>query len=160
MDIGYKTEGIVAAYLPLRMDRNPDAVELTQYIQQLLEEVRAVPGMRAAAVTTGLPLRGWGDGMPMLPAGEPRRGAVGTGFKIVTPQYFQALGLRLVAGRVLDDRDSANAPPVVVVNESFVKRYFPNRDGDRRTDSGRTHPGIAARARADDLLGDRRCGGR
>lgn len=126
VDIGYKTEGIVAAYLPLRMDRNPEVAELTQYIQQLLDEVRAVPGMRAAAVTTGLPLRGWGDGMPMFLPGS-RDVERGTGFKIVSPQYFQALGLPLVAGRVLDDRDSANAPPVVVVNESFVKRYFPNK---------------------------------
>jgi putative ABC transport system permease protein len=123
VDIGYQTDGIVAAYLPLKMDRNPDAVELTQYIQQLLDEVRAVPGMQAAAVTTGLPLRGWGDGMPMyLPASRDVQRF--TGFKIVSPEYFQALRLRLVAGRVLDERDTANAPPVVVVNESFVKRYF------------------------------------
>jgi putative ABC transport system permease protein len=126
VDIGYQTEGIVAAYLPLRMERNPEVGELTQYIQQLLDEVRAVPGMKAAAVTTGLPLRGWGDGMPMrLPASQDVERF--TGFKIVTPQYFQALGLRLIAGRLLDDRDSANAPPVVVVNESFVKRYFPGK---------------------------------
>jgi putative ABC transport system permease protein len=123
VDLGYQTEGIVAAYLPLKMDRNPEVVELTQYIQQLLDEVRAVPGMRGAAVTTALPLRGWGDGMPMfLPAS--RDVQRGTGFKIVSPDYFKTLGLRLVAGRVLDDRDSANAPPVVVVNESFVRRYF------------------------------------
>jgi putative ABC transport system permease protein len=126
VDIGYSTEGIVAAYLPLKMDRNPEAVELSQYVEQLLAEVRAVPGMRAAAVTTGLPLRGWGDGMPMfLP--DSRDVQRGTGFKIVSPEYFGALGLRLVAGRVLDDRDSANAPPVVVVNESFAKRHFPNK---------------------------------
>jgi predicted permease len=125
VDIGYKTEGIVAAYLPLKMDRNPEVTELTQYIQQILDEVRAVPGMRAAAVTTALPLRGWGDGMPMRLAASPDVER-GTGFKIVSPEYFQALGLRLVAGRVLDHRDSANAPPVVVVNESFVKRHFPN----------------------------------
>jgi putative ABC transport system permease protein len=64
--------------------------------------------------------------MPMRLAARPDVER-GTGFKIISPQYFQALGLRLVAGRVLDDRDSANAPPVVVVNESFVKLYFPNK---------------------------------
>ena len=51
---------------------------------------------------------------------------VGTGFKIVTPGYFQALGLPLKAGRYLDGRDTAGAPPAVVVNESFVKRYYPD----------------------------------
>src|SRR5687767_5291940 len=53
---------------------------------------------------------------------------VGTGFKIVTPGYFKALGLRLITGRFLDERDRAGSPHVVVVNESFVKRYSPNQN--------------------------------
>ena len=53
---------------------------------------------------------------------------VGTGFKIVTPGYFRTLGLRLVSGRLLDERDTAGSVPVVVVNESFVRRYLPNQD--------------------------------
>ena len=94
VDIGYDGEGIVAAYLPLAMEREPEPLALTQYIQQLLDEVRAVPGMRDAAVTTGIPLRGWGDGMPFRLPAKPDE-IVGTGFKIVTPGYFQTLGLRL-----------------------------------------------------------------
>jgi hypothetical protein len=74
----------MAAYLPLAMERDPNANQLTQYIDRVLEEVRSVPGMREAAVTTGLPLRGWGDGMPFrLP--EKKDQPAGTGFKIVTP---------------------------------------------------------------------------
>jgi putative ABC transport system permease protein len=125
VQIGYETEGLVAAYLPLAMERNPEETKLKQYIDSLIEEVRAVPGMRDAAVTTGLPLRGWGDGMPFRMAEKPNE-EVFTGFKIVTPGYFKALGLRLVAGRFLNEHDTAGSPPVVVVNESFVKRYSPN----------------------------------
>jgi putative ABC transport system permease protein len=51
---------------------------------------------------------------------------VGTGFKIITPGYFQALGLPLRAGRYFDSRDTAGSPHVVVVNEAFVKRYYPD----------------------------------
>jgi putative ABC transport system permease protein len=127
VDTGYDAEGIVAAYLPLPMDRNPDAVVLTQYVQQLLDEVRAVPGVREAAVATAIPLRGWGDGMPFRLPEKPEE-IVGTGFKIVTPGYFRALGLRVIAGRLLDDRDRAGSLPVVVVNESFVRRYSPNQN--------------------------------
>jgi predicted permease len=50
---------------------------------------------------------------------------LGSGFKIVTPGYFPALRLRLLAGRVLDQRDTVSSPPVVVVNESFAKAYVP-----------------------------------
>src|SRR5262249_11914508 len=53
---------------------------------------------------------------------------LGAGFKIVTPDYFQSLRLPLLAGRVLDDRDVAGSPPVVVVNESFVKAYSPTEN--------------------------------
>ena len=63
--------------------------------------------------------------MPFRMAERPND-QVGTGFKIVTPGYFKALGLRLEAGRFLDDRDTAGSPYVVVVNRSFVKRYSPN----------------------------------
>ena len=127
VDTGYKTEGIVAAYLPLPMERNPEVAALTQYIQQILDEVRAVPGVAEAAVATAIPLRGWGDGMPFRLPQKPDE-IVGTGFKIVTPGYFQALGLRVIAGRLLDDRDRTGSVPVVVVNESFVRRYSPNQD--------------------------------
>jgi putative ABC transport system permease protein len=125
VETGFESEGLIAAYLPLPMERDPDAATVTRYIDRILDEVRAVPGIREVAVTTGLPLRGWGDGMPFRLADKPDE-EVGTGFKIVSPRYFQALGLPLKAGRYLDERDTAGSPPVVVVNDSFVKRYFPN----------------------------------
>ncbi len=123
VDPGFETEGIIAANFPL-VDRDPDPAQLRQYAARIIEELNAEPGIRDAALTTGLPLQGWGDGMPFrMPAKRDER--LGTGFKIVTPRYFQTLGLRLTMGRLLDERDTAGSPPVVVVNQSFVKRYFP-----------------------------------
>ena len=52
VDTGYDTEGIIAAYLPLQNERDPEPAALTQYIQQLLDEVRAVPGVQETAVAT------------------------------------------------------------------------------------------------------------
>ncbi len=132
VDIGFNADGLIAADLPLA-NSNPNATQLTQYITQLIDELRATPGVQDAAVASALPLRGWGDGMPFT---MPERRDTGAdhnaasraccaGFKIVTPGYFRTLGLRLIAGRVLADRDAAGAPPVVVVNESFARRYSP-----------------------------------
>jgi putative ABC transport system permease protein len=124
---GFDSQGVVAAYLPLAMENQPDATALPLYIQRLLDAVRAEPGVHQAAVTTALPLRGWGDRMPMfLPASREQRRS--TGFKIVTPTYFQTLGLPLLKGRLLDARDTAGAPAVVVVNQSFVSEHFPDRN--------------------------------
>ena len=127
VDTGYDTEGIVAAYLPLANQGDPEPTALTQYIQQILDEVRSVPGVKETSVATAIPLRGWGDGMPFRMPEKPDE-IVGTGFKIVTPGYFRTLGLRLVSGRLLDERDSRGSVPVVVVNESFVRRYLPNKE--------------------------------
>jgi putative ABC transport system permease protein len=126
VDTGFQTEGLVAAYLPLAMERNPQIPELTLYVDRIIEGVRSVPGVYDAAVATAIPLRGWGDGMPFRLAEKPDE-EVGTGFKIVTPGYFRALGLKLIAGRFLDSHDTAGSPHVVVVNESFVRRYFPDQ---------------------------------
>jgi putative ABC transport system permease protein len=123
VDIGFESEGLIGAGLPLDMDRNPDAAKLTLYVNQLLDAVRATPGVQEAAIASALPLESWGDGMPLYMAGSKER-LPGSGFKIVTPGYFAALRLRLVAGRFLDARDTVSSPAVVVVNESFVKAYL------------------------------------
>jgi putative ABC transport system permease protein len=127
VDGGFSTSGLVAGYLPVPMEKNPDALSLTQYVDRVVEEVRAAPGVRDAAVASALPLNGWGDGMPFRLASKPDQ-RVGSGFKIVTSGYFRALGLPLRAGRYLDERDVAGMPFVVVVNEPFVKQYFPNEN--------------------------------
>ena len=94
----------------------------------MLDEARAEPGIREVALTSALPLRGWGQHMPVrIPAsGSQVLGT--TGFKIVTPRYFQTLGLRRIAGRLLDAGDRPGSPPVIVVNQSFARRYFPGED--------------------------------
>jgi putative ABC transport system permease protein len=126
VDVGFDTEGVVGAGLPLKMGKNPEAGPLKLYVNQLLDEVRATPGVQAAAVASQLPLNGWGDGMPFHMADNPGK-LLGSGFKIVTPGYFPALRLRLIAGRYLDDRDTENSPAVVVVSESFARDYLPGQ---------------------------------
>ena len=62
LNLGFQTEGVVAAGLPLEMEKNPDAAKLALYINQLLDEVRSTPGVQDAAIASALPLQGWGDG--------------------------------------------------------------------------------------------------
>src|SRR5204863_983575 len=65
VDTGFDAEGVVAAYLPMATSNEPEPTVLTQNVQRVLDEVRAQSGVSDAAVATALPLRGWGDVMPM-----------------------------------------------------------------------------------------------
>jgi len=67
--------------------------------------------------------------MPMQVANRPmvdRANRDGGFYKVVSPSYFTTLGIKLIKGRALSDRDTRNSPPVLVMNERLAKRYFPN----------------------------------
>jgi len=129
VDPGFTATNVLTAGLPIRQEQHPDPVELNNYLTSITAAVKAVPGVRDAALTSALPLQGWGFGVPYSIAGRPvvdrsnRRPAF---FKIVSPSYFSALGIRLVAGRALRDTDRAGAPPVAMINETLARREFGN----------------------------------
>ena len=128
VDPGFTATNVLTASLPVRQEQHPDPAELNGYLAAISAAVKAVPGVREVALTSALPLQGWGFGVPYSIAGRPvsergnRRPAF---FKIVSPSYFSALGIRLVAGRVLRDTDRAGAPPAALINETLARREFP-----------------------------------
>ena len=129
IDPGFNATNVLTAGLPISQEQHPDPVALNAYLASIIAAVNAVPGVRETAVTSALPLQGWGYGVPYSIAGrEPadradRRPAF---FKIVSPSYFEALGIKLLAGRVLSDYDLAGAAPVALINETLAKREFPD----------------------------------
>jgi putative ABC transport system permease protein len=89
-----------------------------------------LPGVAAASAINHLPLAGdvWGrtyevEGRPLPPGDAPR-----AAFRVVLPGYFDTVNLRLIAGRDVDDRDTIDAPPVVIVNEWIARREWPGED--------------------------------
>ncbi len=131
IDPGFNATNVLTAGLPINQEQHPDPVELNAYLASISAAVEAVPGVRETAMTSALPLQGWGYGVPYSIAGREiadpanRRPAF---FKIVSPSYFDALGIKLLAGRVLSDNDTAGAPPVALINETLAKREFPDED--------------------------------
>jgi putative ABC transport system permease protein len=96
----------------------------------LLDRVNAIPGVQAAGLIHMLPLREWGwngdehiVGQPPNPPNEERLAEI----RLISPGYFDAMGISLLKGRLLDTRiDTASSQPAMVVNEAFVKKFFPN----------------------------------
>jgi putative ABC transport system permease protein len=131
VDPGFNATNVLTAGLPIDQEQHPDPVELNAYLGSIREAVTAVPGVRETAMTSALPLQGWGYGVPYSIAGRAatdranRRPAF---FKIVSPSYFDTLRIKLLAGRVLSDDDRTGAPPVALINETLAKREFPNEN--------------------------------
>jgi putative ABC transport system permease protein len=89
-----------------------------------LPALQALPGVRAAAATQKLPLRGSGDNWGVSVVGRPDLDGGTTFVRLVTPDYFRALGIPVRRGRGFAATDRAATERVVVINEAFAKRYF------------------------------------
>jgi putative ABC transport system permease protein len=125
-----------------------------QFADAVLGNFRGLPGVQAVGLTHTLPLVGdWVltftvDGRPPIaPSDQPN-----TNYYAVTPDYFKAMGIRLLRGRLLTAQDNEKAPRVVVVNETFVRQQFPHEEplgkriniGNGNTDNWREIVGIVA----------------
>lgn len=129
VDPGFDPHGVLTMRLTLPRERySGDAV--AAFFRTLTERVEAVPGVAAASAGTQFPPVAfafrelWLDGSDVDPDGA-LPNALAT---ITTARYFETLGIPLVAGRVFDDRDRADTPLVVVVNEVVVDRYYGGRN--------------------------------
>jgi putative ABC transport system permease protein len=143
----FQPDGVVVAQLQLPLARygSDSAAKVTGFYARLRDEIAAVPGVRAVSLAYEHPLsEGWTSshtivGAPAVSRGEEPESRV----RPVWPGYFRAVGVPIVRGRDISDADVMDAPGVVVVNEAFVRRHFPNEDPIGRTldRSGQWWPG-------------------
>ncbi len=131
VDPGFDSSNVLTAEMPVSQDQYPNPEELLAYLSSIRAAVGALPGVRETAMTSALPLRGWGYGMPFQVSDQEivdRANRKWGFFKMVTPSYVEALRIRLRAGRPLSDNDRAGSPPVMLVNETFARQEFANDD--------------------------------
>jgi len=131
VDTGFDSTNVITAGLPIAGSRFPDPDQLNAYLRQIVARVDALPGVREAAVTNSVPMRGWGNGMPFLIAGRPvvdRANRNGAGFKQVGASYFHTIGMKLVKGRAFSDRDVTGSSPVMVINQTMASRFFAGQE--------------------------------
>lgn len=131
VDTGFNAENVITAGLPVSDKRFPNPDDLNAYLRQVVANVQNIPGVREVALTSALPMQGWGYGMPFQIAGKPivdRANRKPCFFKMVSPSYFTALGMTLKKGRGLSERDRKGSPPVTVINETMARKYFPHED--------------------------------
>ncbi|HXQ71330.1 MAG TPA: ABC transporter permease [Pyrinomonadaceae bacterium] len=131
IDLGIDIEHVLTFRLPVPERRLEGPDQIRAYYQQLNERIKAVPGVSKVAAVTGIPALGPNFGVRVSIVGQPVANPnerPGSALQIVTPDYVDALGIRVTKGRNFTDYDTAASPRVAMVNESFVKRFFPEAD--------------------------------
>jgi putative ABC transport system permease protein len=128
---GFEPSGLATMRIVARGGVQRSNVELQALYEGALDAVRAVPGVAAAALTSQLPLSGdrdqYGVGFESLGGADPA-GARAAFRYVVTPSWFDTMGIPLRRGRLVGAADRPDAPPSVLINESFAARRFGTRD--------------------------------
>ena len=97
------------------------------YYREILRRVQSVPGVKAAAIVNNPPLSDVNTSLELGFRG-PEGKAQPTFARTISPDYFAAMGIPLIAGRPFNDRDQTGAPGVAIINETLARQLFPNQD--------------------------------
>ena len=131
VDPGFNPKNVLRVDITIPRTRYPERNQSASFYKQLLDRIAAMPGVEYAGAVSTLPLSGGGtDGNFAIegqPPAEPDRQPVAW-YASISPDYFRAMGIRLLKGRELTELDSADAPKVVMISETMARRYFPDEE--------------------------------
>ena len=131
LDPGLNPHGVLSMIVPVAGSNEADPGRRAIFYRQMLERVRSLPGVESAAGINHLPIAGdlWDRSFRV--EGRPTPGPANLPsaiYRVATPNYFQTMGIRFLQGRDISDVDTATAPPVVVINETMARTYWPNQN--------------------------------
>jgi predicted permease len=136
VDIGFDSQNMVVFRVNPRLNRY-DATRITSLYDQMLERLRATPGVRAATLSNPPLLSGGVSSTSFIVQGRPyapgvledSRSQANVIYRVtIAPSFFETLGMPLVRGRQLNDRDNMPAPKVALINDAAARKYFPDAD--------------------------------
>jgi len=144
VDPGFRPEGVLTLQVSLPDAKYSKDEQIRSFYQNLLARIQSLPGVTAAGAVSALPLGGQNfSGTTTVDTTEvpfddttPEADQ-----RLVTPGYFEAMGIPLIRGRYFTEDDTASAPPVAIVDETLAQTYWPHEDpvgkrlhiGDRKT---------------------------
>jgi putative ABC transport system permease protein len=131
VDPGFDAHNVLTARLQLPEAKYSTPESQWHFYEQVVDRVRALPGVESAAAVDVLPLNGFTgtigirfEGQPSAPPGA----APSAPDTMVSPDYFRVMRVPLISGRFFDERDGMHKDFPVIVNRSFARRFFPNVD--------------------------------
>lgn len=137
-DLGFDRHNLVTFSVVLPTPRYPTPEQQNQFFDQLLDRVRAIPGVVSASGSTGSPALPFSMSFPFVieerPARTPSGLEAAEDYRLVADDYFGVIRQPLVRGRVFTAADRADAPDVVVINQALAKKHWPNVGPGREAD--------------------------
>jgi len=131
VDPGFNPHKVLSMVVSVAGSNEADPERRALFYPQLLDRVRALPGVESAGGINHLPLAGdiWGWSFAIEGRPKPRPGeSPGAVYRIVMPGYFETMRLPVLRGRAITERDDARAPGVVLINERAASQYWPGED--------------------------------
>jgi predicted permease len=145
VDPGFQPSSVLTGYISLPGSSYPDDPAQLQFTDDLLHEVRALPGVTAASVTSMIPFGGGGSSTVILPEGyvpRPGESMLAPWNTTAGPGYFEAMQIPLLAGRYFDDTDTEDGTQVIIIDRWLAQRYFPDENPVGRRMLWGTVPGM------------------
>jgi predicted permease len=124
--LGFNPQNVLAVSISLPRAVYREPFQQLQFAEALLDRLKGVAGIEAAGISTAIPLTSVADAGIMF-GGPPRIGTTANYFR-VTPAYLRLMQIPLIRGRLITEQDTATSPPVVLINETMARRFFPDED--------------------------------
>ncbi len=130
VDPGFQPERVLSVGLTLPASKYSQPIEINNFYNQLLERMSNLPGVQAATIAYDHPLQSnWIDSVQIEgTVGSAETRSLSANFNPVGPDYFRTVGAQLVAGRAFTKLDDQDHPGAAIINESFIRQYFPNEN--------------------------------
>jgi len=125
---GFSTDHIVTVAITPSAVSYPTAAQRADLYERTLDALRAIPGVEIASATSRLPLAPGNSARGLNIPGVPPNTPTDANYRTATPDYFRAMGIPLLSGRVFSDADREGRPPVAVVSASVAQRFWPDQD--------------------------------
>jgi putative ABC transport system permease protein len=134
-DPGFRADHVLSVRTPTSSPRYENFARRTTFYDQVLARVGSLPGVVAAGYTTWVPLTNKGGATGIIieghPAPLPGEFPI-PNVRVISKDYPRVLGMKLVAGRVFDDRDGAGTPLVTLINQTMARKWWPDEDPLRK----------------------------
>jgi len=130
-DPGFRTDHLLTLRIEVPASAYPDQNSVASFYNRLEERLQALPGVLASGGVTGLPLASQRGDWNFYPEGRVVEEGVSSprgDWQLVTPGYFEALGVQVISGRTYTSSDGPDTPLGIVFNQSLAERYYPNED--------------------------------